>query len=350
MNDELFIAGFALIITFVLAWGFKALPAEKWQFMAAVPTRKLGGGLWSGINLTYYGFFSATAYLIAVATLCVLLGAIGISPAGILGMTFMILLPCVPASRWVARWVEKKKYTFSVQGASFVGIMIAPWMINAVNYWMAGYLAYRLDVLVVLSAVAISYAIGEGLGRLACISFGCCYGKPIHSLSPILKRIFNHLYFVFRGSTKKIAYSEGLDGLRILPVQAITAVVLCVTGVAGSYFFLKGYYAMGFLGVVAVTQIWRFASEFVRADHRGGLKISAYQIMGLMTIFYCFGVAVLFPVTSTPSHNILAGLRSLWDPAMILFLQAVWVVIFIYTGRSRVTAAYLSFRVIKENT
>jgi hypothetical protein len=350
MNDELFIAGFALIIAFVLAWGFKALPAEKWQFMAAVPTRKLGGGLWSGINLTYYGFFSATAYLIAVATLCVLLGAIGISPPAIFFMTLLILIPCVPASRWVARWVEKKKYTFSVQGASFVGIIIAPWMIMAINQWMEDILGYRLEVLVILAAIVISYTIGEGFGRLACISFGCCYGKPIHSLSPLLKKIFSHLYFVFRGSTKKIAYSEGLEGARILPVQAITAVVLCVTGVAGSYFFLKGCYAAAFLGVVAVTQTWRFVSELVRADHRGGLKISAYQIMGLITIFYCFEIVFLFPVGSTPSHNILAGLSTLWNPAVILFLQALWVVIFVYTGRSRVTAAYVSFRVIKKNT
>jgi hypothetical protein len=349
MSDEIFIVSFTVMVALVLTWGFRILPAEKWQFMAAVPIHKVGGSLWSGINLTYYGFFTANAYVIAIAMLCILLGAIRIPPAAILGMTVMILTPCVPASRLIAGWVEKKRYTFSVQGASFVGIMIAPWMIHALNYGMAGYVAYRLDVLVILSAVVISYAIGEGLGRLACISFGCCYGKPIHSLSPLMQRIFNHLYFVFRGSTKKIAYSEGLEGLRVLPVQGITAVVLCATGISGCYLFLKGYYAAAFLGVVIVTQAWRFASEFVRADHRGGLKISAYQIMGVIITCYCSGIVFLFPVGSTPFHNVLAGLSSLWDPVMILFLQALWAVIFIYTGRSRVTAAYLSFRVIKEN-
>jgi hypothetical protein len=349
MNDEIFIAGFALMVACFLAWGFKALPAEKWQFIAAVPTRKLGGGLWSGMNLTYYGFFSATAYLVAVALLCVLLGAIGISAMTIFIMTMMMLIPCVPASRLTARWVEKKKYTFSVQGASFVGIIIAPWMVYAVNHWMAGYLAYRLDILVILSAVVISYSIGEGLGRLACISFGCCYGKPVHSLSPLMRKVFNRLYFVFRGSTKKIVYAEGLEGSPILPVQAITAIVLCATGIVGSYLFLKGYYAASFLGVVTLTQIWRFASEFVRADHRGKRKISAYQIMGLITILYCLGIILFFPMASTPVHNILDGFSVLWHPAVILFLQALWVVIFVYTGRSRVTSAYVSFRVVKEN-
>ncbi|MCU0600969.1 MAG: hypothetical protein MUE70_17115 [Desulfobacterales bacterium] len=211
------------------------------------------------------------------------------------------------------------------------------------------FLHQRLEILIILSAISISYAIGEGIGRLACISFGCCYGKPVNSLSPLLRLMFRRFYFVFRGNTKKIAYADGLEGARILPVQAMTSVILCATGIAGGYFFLKGYYAEGFLGVISVTQIWRFASECVRADHRGGLKISAYQIMGLITIFYCSGVAVFFPVASTPSHNIVAGLSSLWNPTMILFLQALWVVIFFYTGRSRVTSAFLSFRVIKEN-
>ncbi len=349
MNDEIFISGFALMVTLILAWGFRVLPAEKWQFIAAVPTRKVGGSLWSGINLTYYGFFSANAYVIAIMILCILLGAIHIPMAAILGMTVLILIFCVPASRIIAGWVEKKKYTFSIQAASFIGILIAPWVMVGFNHWTADFPGYRLEVIIILSAVVASYAIGEGLGRLACISFGCCYGKPLDELPLLLRRMFDQVYFVFYGSTKKIAYADGLEGCRMLPVQAITAMILCVTGIAGIYAFFKGYYATAFLGVIAVTQIWRFISEFVRADHRGGLKISAYQVMGLITILYCAGVVFIFPMASTPAHDVLDGLKTLWNPAVILFLQMVWIAIFVYTGRSRVTGSFVSFKVIDEN-
>jgi hypothetical protein len=30
-----------------------------------------------------------------------------------------------------------------------------------------------------------------------------------------------------------------------------------------------------------VTQVWRFLSEFLRADYRGSGRISAYQVMAL---------------------------------------------------------------------
>ncbi|MEZ4578227.1 MAG: hypothetical protein R2875_09500 [Desulfobacterales bacterium] len=135
----------------------------------------------------------------------------------------------------------------------------------------------------------------------------------------------------------------------MLPVQAITSIVLCMTGMAGIYLFLKGFFVTAFVGVVSATQIWRVLSEFIRADYRGGGKISAYQIMGVAAIAYAFAIAWLFPVTMHPGHNILNGLQSIWNPTMILFLQALWMATFFYTGRSRVTAATLSFNVLQEN-
>ncbi|MFH1477455.1 MAG: hypothetical protein ABIH24_08210 [Verrucomicrobiota bacterium] len=36
-------------------------------------------------------------------------------------------------------------------------------------------------MLYLLGAVAPAYALGKGIGRLACISFGYCYGRPAPS-------------------------------------------------------------------------------------------------------------------------------------------------------------------------
>jgi hypothetical protein len=46
--------------------------------------------------------------------------------------------------------------------------------------------------------------------------------------------------------------------------------------------------------------------------------------------------------------DIIQGLAALWHPAMIIFLQVLWLGVFLYTGKSRVTGALLSFHVIKE--
>jgi hypothetical protein len=347
--DELFIISLAAFLSVLLAWGFHHLPAERWQFIASVPVKKTGTGAWAGFNLTYYGFFSATAYALATAVLCILLGSISISPDMMLIMAVCILAPCVPASRWIAKMVEKKRFTFSVQGASFAGLIIAPWVTVALNRLMGASHETRPDVIIVLSAIVTAFALGEGIGRLSCISFGCCYGKPLDQTSPIFQKLFGHLYFVFHGKTKKIAYADGLDGSRIVPIQAITSIVLCATGLAGIYLFLKGFFILAFVGGVTITQIWRFLSEFIRADYRGGGRISAYQVMGFAAIAYAFVIAWLFPVAALPGHDIMIGLKSMWNPSIILFLQALWFATFFYTGRSRVTAATLSFNVLQEN-
>ena len=347
--DELFIFGIAVFLSVLLSWGFTHLTAERWQFMAAVPVKKMENGVWAGFNLTYYGFFSACAYVLATTVLCILLGSVAVPASTLLIMAAVMLGCCVPASRLIARFVEKKKYTFSVQGASFVGLLIAPWIIVLINRFTAIPNHNHPEVLVMLAAIAAAFALGEGIGRLSCISFGCCYGKPLNGMSPLFQKIFSHLYFVFYGKTKKIAYADGLDGTPMLPVQAITSIVLCMTGMAGIYLFLKGFFVTAFVGVVSATQIWRVLSEFIRADYRGGGKISAYQIMGVAAIAYAIAIACLFPVTMHPGHNILNGLQSIWNPTMILFLQALWMATFFYTGCSRVTAATLSFNVLQEN-
>jgi hypothetical protein len=347
--DELFIIILGGFLAVLLGWGFTHLQAEHWQFIASMPVRKNMDGSWDAVNLTYYGFFSATAYVIATSVLCVLLGSLSIAPITMVLLAVCILGPCVPASRWIAKIVEKKAFTFSVQGACFVGILIAPWTILLINRSLNTLGHAPLDVMVILSAIAAAYALGEGVGRLSCISFGCCYGKPLSRSAPLFRKLFAHRYFTFQGRTKKIAYADGLDGMPVIPIQAVTSVVLCLTGVAGIYLFLKGYFAVAFVGVMTLTQAWRFISEFMRADYRGGGRISAYQIMGCIAIVYSLMIIWIFPVTAHPGHDLGTGLRALWTPSMILFLQVLWVATFLYTGRSRVTAATLSFHVVREN-
>lgn len=51
---------------------------------------------------------------------------------------------------------------------------------------------------------------------------------------------------------------------------------------------------------------------------------------------------------NTELPDLVAGLSALWNPSAILSLQLLWLIIFLYTGRSTVTTAEISFSVPKD--
>jgi prolipoprotein diacylglyceryl transferase len=340
---------FMLILTILAAlylfWGFRVLPRERWQILAAVPVRKEGSGNWAGTNLTWYGLLTANAYLVAVAVLFILLGAIRVPLAATAAAAVAMLLFCVPASSLVARIVEKKAHTFTVGGAVFVGVLLAPWVVTFVNFTLGPALSFTTPPVAALAAFSIAYAFGEGFGRLACISFGCCYGKPLAGSSPLTRRVFADLSFVFFGKTRKIAYAGNMEGEKVLPIQALTAIIYVGTALCATSLFLHARYAAAYILSLAVTQGWRVFSETMRADYRGTGTFSAYQAMGLLSIIYGIFVIALLPSGSAPVPTIAAGLVVLWHPAPLLFLQILWLAIFLHTGKSSVTGSTISFHV-----
>jgi prolipoprotein diacylglyceryltransferase len=346
-SDYLFVGLLAALLGGLYAWGFGHLNRERWQFIGTIPMVKDRGGQWQGLNLTYYGLFNANACTLAVAMVYILLGASGLAPPLIHLIIAAILLCCVPAAKLVARWVEKKANTFSIGGAAFVGLVLTPWLMGAANLLQARRGAAPVPVLAVLAAVAIAYALGEGSGRLACISFGCCYGRPLAQLPAGLRRWLAPLSVVYRGTTKKIAYADRLHDCPVVAVQAITAVLYTLLGLGGILLYLRGRTAAAYLLAVCGTQIWRFASEFLRADYRGAGRISAYQIMSLTAVFYAGGVGLVFDDSGMPAH-VSQGLRLLWNPGIILLCQILWIGIFLYMGRSQATGARISFHVRKD--
>lgn len=348
MANELFLVALTVVFAVLLWWGFKTLPGEGWQIFASLPVSRDESGVWKGINLTYYGFLTASAYVIAIALLFILMGALGIPLKGTFTMVVILLLNCIPASRLMARVVEKKLHTFTIGGASFVGVLISTWAIWFANKTLGTRFDYQISFIPVLAAFIISYSFGEGMGRLACISFGCCYGKPLSHSHSLMQRFFRNYYFMFSGKTKKIAYEGGLDGVKVIPIQAITAILYIVTGMVGTFFFLKSYYITAFILTMAVTQIWRLLSEMFRADYRGGGRISAYQIMAIVSIIYSLGIVFFLPSASIAWPDVTIGLLSLWNPALLFFFLILWLAMFLYTGRSTVTGSTLTFHVHRD--
>ncbi|ABA89539.1 hypothetical protein Pcar_2300 [Syntrophotalea carbinolica DSM 2380] len=342
MTNLSFLSMLALATGAVLFWGFRYLPGRHWQFAATVPRFDVVSGEWRGHNLTWYGLLTATACLASVMLVLSLLGGIGVSHQASLLLAVTLLIVCLAAAKGLAALIEGKAHTFSVGAAACVGFMLAPWIIATVNRLLPAGAGAPLPMLPTLAALATGYAFGEGLGRLACISFGCCYGKPLAQCRPWVQRLFSRWHFRFSGDTKKIAYADGLENQPVLPVQALTAMVYCGTGLLTSGLFLAGHFAAAFLVAALVTQGWRAWSETLRADWRGSGRLSVYQILSLLILPYAIGLAAWFR-SAAPLPDIAAGLDSLWHPGVLLALQGLWLLVFICMGRSQVTGARMSF-------
>lgn len=339
------------LVTFfgaVFFWAFRNLPAEEWQIMAAVPRRRGDDGTWTGLNLTYYGFFNASACLFSGATIIALMSSIGVPVLATLSITSVLLLFCIPAARIVARIVEKKSATFTVGGASFVGVILLPWLIQAFNVVSASTLGVVVPIVPMLAAVAIAYAFGEAFGRLACISFGCCYGKLLWQTPKRLHKLLARFCFTFSGETKKVAYEANWIERPLLPIQAVTAVVSTLAGIGGVFFFVRSNWTIALALPITITQLWRVISEILRADYRGEGRISAYQLMAIGALVYSLAWISLVDSPRDLRPNVLDGLSALTHTPVLLFLQGFWLVMFLYTGRSSVTASRLSFHVVRE--
>jgi hypothetical protein len=126
MANWLFVSTMALLLAPLYIWCFKTLPRERWQIICAIPIRKMTDGSWQGLNLTYYGLFNAASLCTAVALVFILTGAAGIGFTVFAAVIIVLLTFCLPASRMIAGWVEKKPNTFSIGAASFLGDCFGP--------------------------------------------------------------------------------------------------------------------------------------------------------------------------------------------------------------------------------
>lgn len=348
MAAVFFVIGLGLLIGIVLRWGFRTLPKEKWQMVAAFPLEKMDQGQWRGLNLTWYGLLSANAYTFGVIMVVILAASAGMPISVLVLLTTLLLAVTIPASKIVARIVEKKKSTLTIGGAVFAGVVTAPWIIMMVNATLGATFKFHVPVAVMMACLSIGYTFGESLGRLACLSFGCCYGKPLSQCTGQTRKLFDRFNVVFTGETKKVAYASGMAGEKMIPIQIITAVIYAISGLAGTLLFLQGFAGLALVETLVVTQVWRVVSEFFRADFRGQRKFSMYQIMALAAIAYTIALLAFLP---DPEVVVFLdqGFKALWHPGMILFFQGVWIVSFLHSGRSTVTASKISFHVVKDN-
>ena len=335
-----------LILFVFYRWAFINLPGERGQFVATIPLTRNPEGGWRGLNVTGYGAFASTACALAVLLTFVLLGAVGANRLPILITVSLLLAICAPASALVAQWVEGKKYAFSVGGASFVGLLCAPAVLVLQERLLPE--SWTLPFMPALATLGTVYLFGEGFGRLACISFGCCFGKPLAESPRWIRALFRGRAFRFSGQCKKAAFAAGLEGVPLVPIQAVTASLNVAAGLVCLALYFRGHFALVFVASTVFAQAWRIYSETLRADYRGDNKISAYQWMAAIGSVLACLIAWCGPAIEYTSPNLSLGLAALDHPMMVLFLQALWLTMLVYLGFSTQTASRVEMFVLKE--
>jgi prolipoprotein diacylglyceryltransferase len=342
MSAALVIGGMALSLALSFAWSFRHLPRERWQILASLPRELEADGGWRGVNLTYYGVFNAVGMASGVAVAVFLPGTVGLPLAYLAGCVLAFLVVVLPASKLLNRLVEGHWHGFTVGGGSFAGMAAGPWVIWGISRLTLPPADAVSAVPYVLGALAAAYALGEGIGRLACISFGCCYGRPLADCPAWIRKLFRSRTFVFEGRLKKASYAHGYEGQRLVPVQALTAVISSLAGLAGVALFLAGRPVAAFVLAMVATQVWRFLSEFLRADYRGAGRISAYQWMALAGAVFTVLFGLLWPAAPRIAPDVARGLALLWTPGAILLIETVAVFVFVRMGVSTVTTSHIA--------
>jgi prolipoprotein diacylglyceryltransferase len=347
--ELVFQAGLVSILTAVVIWGIRFLPGERGQFLAAIPRkREPQDGVWWGVNLTYYGLLTASAQILALLVFLLLAVSAG-TPLQVAAIWGAVLLTATAVSAsLLARLVEGRRYTLTVGGASVTVLLITPVGVAGIEALGWGRDQLHPPLLVTLVAVAIAFCFGEGLGRLACLSFGCCYGRPIQSFSPFWRKVLSRGLITFSGATKKAVYAGGLGGLGLFPIQAVSAVLLLSLGMGGWVLFFRGSLEAAFLATALPYHLWRVVSEYFRADYRGRGSWSAYQIASLLmvpwSLFWTwFAADASGDLRSLPDLEY--ALRTTWDPGVLLSLQVLWCILLVSAGISRVTDSRVEFRV-----
>ncbi len=159
-----------------------------------------------------------------------------------------------------------------------------------------------------------------------------------------------HRHHAVHRITKKIAYESQLDGVPVVPIQALTATLYVVTALLAVWLYLHGWFAISLITAMGITQLWRVYSETLRADHRGASKISVYQILALATAVISALYAAAFRGSTKELPNLVNGLEAIWSVGPLLALQILGLIIFYYTGRSEVTQAQLRIHVCHDKT
>lgn len=241
-----------------------------------------------------FGFFAALGALVSIAGMGVILTGQGLRPDH-----FLAIVLAASGAVVVVSWVvgQMLDYRLVMRDplqalrrpvfASWGGVFALPFVF-ALSAWPE-----PLVFLLLVDAAARSVPLGHALGRLGCLSYGCCFGRPTHG----------SLSITYRNPESKAVRVGGLHGVPLHPAALYEAGVEVGVFLAANAAYLLG----APLGVPAALALvlygsGRFAIEFLR-DNDGRQLFGPFAVNHMLALgLVAIGTAALAAI-------------GLWSPA-----------------------------------
>jgi phosphatidylglycerol:prolipoprotein diacylglycerol transferase len=181
--------------------------------------------------------------------------------------------------------------------ASWGGLLMVP-LVFAIFSWHSG-----LELLALVDAFALSMPIGHAVGRLGCLSYGCCYGRPTRQ----------RLAITYRNPLAKAVRIGGHQHVRLHPTALYEAILDLGILVAVTAALFLGM-PLGVPSALALMAygFGRFAIEFLK-DNGGRILRSRFSVNHLLSLSMAgLGVLLLPSILSAPQ----ASPAIAWAPAL----------------------------------
>ena len=251
-----------------------------------------------------FGLFAALGAFLSLAWMGVILIGQGVSIEAFLALALVASALVVFGSWLLAQLLDFRLLLQRPREAlrrpvfaSWGGLLFVP-VVFGLFSWLSG-----VAVLVLVDAFARSIPIGHALGRLGCLSYGCCFGRPTG----------RRLAITYRNPLAKAVRIGGLHNVRLHPVALYEAVLdlgilLAVNAVAvlGAPLGLPSALALVLYG------LGRFAIEFLK-DNQGRMVLAHCSVNHLMSLaMAALGTLLLHSILLAPQ----ATPAIAWAPAL----------------------------------
>jgi phosphatidylglycerol---prolipoprotein diacylglyceryl transferase len=235
------------------------------------------------ITIHTYGLLLAAAFIAGIWITSRNAKKEGISPDSIWNMGLVVIFAALVGSKLLllisdySYYLQNPREIFSMSTLRSMGVYYGGLLLSlgAATWYLR---KNNLPAWTLADCAAPGIALGQAIGRLGCLSAGCCYGKPTHVPWGIR-------------FTSQYAYDNVGVPLNITlhPTQIYESVAaLCLF----AYLMwrlpkphIKGQILLEYLGLYALL---RFVIEFYRNDDRGfvlyGL-LSTSQFISILTLF-----------------------------------------------------------------
>ena len=219
-----------------------------------------------------YGVLTALAYLLAIGWLATRRSRMGLKEDEFWTLIYWVFFGAIAGGKLLylaVEWheypseglelLQNFRYGFVFYGGLIGGILAGAWALRR----------FQGDRWKVADYCAAALPLGHWIGRLGCLSAGCCYGRP----TPVPWAV------VFKGAPMTVIPPK-FWGIPVHPTQLYEAAYELATAIFLILVVLprieRGRLktSTAFWGYLLIYSIFRFTNEFYRGDDRGGLWLS----------------------------------------------------------------------------